>query len=85
VITVTGTGFAPNQAITLAVPGGVTTIPATTDATGTFRGALLILPKGSSTARLVTAAVTTFPTIRAERPVLIVTPTVSPADFVVRG
>ncbi len=85
VIAVTGTGFAPNQAITLAVPGGVTATPATTDATGTFRGALLILPKGSSTARLVTASVTTFPTIRAERPVLIVTPTVSPADFVVRG
>lgn len=85
VIAVTGTGFAPNQAITLAVPGGVTATPAVTDATGTFRGALLILPKGSSTARLVTAAVTAFPTIRAERPVLIVTPTVSPADFVVRG
>ncbi len=85
VITVTGTGFAPNQPITLAVPGGVTTTPATTDGTGTFRGALLILPRGSSTSRLVTASVTAFPTIKAERPVLIVTPTVSPADFVVRG
>lgn len=85
VIAVTGTGFAPNQAITLAVPGGVTATPAATDGTGTFRGALLILPKSSSTSRLVTASVTAFPTIKAERPVLIVIPTVSPADFVVRG
>lgn len=84
VVTVTGTGFAPNHAVTITIPGSIETTKAVTDGTGTFTQGLLILPKSPIGNRPVTATIDDT-TIKAERPLLIVTPSVSPADFVGRG
>jgi hypothetical protein len=52
---------------------------------GTFRASLLILPKAAIGDFTVVATVSDAPVVNAEKPLLVVTPTVSPADFVVRG
>lgn len=83
VVVVTGTGFPPNRALTMTGMPGLTTL--TTDATGGFRREWLVLPKSSIGTRVVTATVVGFPAITSARPVLIVAPSVSPAEFVVRG
>lgn len=85
VITVSGTGFAPDHQIVTTVPGAVQTGPITVAADGTFRGGLLILPKASIGSFPVIAKVADAVTINAQKQLLIVTPTVSPADFVIRG
>jgi hypothetical protein len=54
------------------------------DDTGTFTTGLLILPKSQIGNHLVAAAIDGT-ALKAERPLLIVTPTVTPSDFVVRG
>jgi hypothetical protein len=84
VVTVTGTGYAPNRTVTITIAGSVETSKAVADATGVFSQSLLIFPKSSVGNRLVTATVDGT-TLKAERPLLVVNPTVTPADFVVRG
>ncbi|HEX6353566.1 choice-of-anchor D domain-containing protein [Actinophytocola sp.] len=84
VVTVTGTGFAPNRTVAITVAGSPETATAVADATGAFSQALLIFPKSSVGNRLVTGTIDGT-ALKAERPLLIVTPTVTPADFVVRG
>ncbi|GAB3459357.1 choice-of-anchor D domain-containing protein [Actinophytocola sediminis] len=85
VVTVIGTGFTPNQLVVATAPLAVQTNPVTVAADGTFRSALLILPKSTAGNRVVVAKVTVFPEVNAEQPLLVVTPTVGPAEFVVRG
>ncbi|MPZ85051.1 MAG: choice-of-anchor D domain-containing protein [Actinophytocola sp.] len=85
VITVTGTGFAPGHRMVTTVPGAVQTGPVTVAADGTFRGGLLILSKATIGSFPVIAKVADAVTVNAQKQLLIVTPTVSPADFVVRG
>jgi hypothetical protein len=54
--------------------------------TGAFSVNMLILPKTPIGGRIVTATInTTNPAIAAIAPLLIVTPTVSPSTFVIRG
>jgi len=84
VVTVTGTGFAPNKPVTITMAGSIESAKAVADETGTFSRGLLILPKSPIGNRLVTATIDGT-TLKAERPLLIVTPTVTPSDFVVRG
>jgi WD40-like Beta Propeller Repeat len=85
VVTVTGTGFAPNRQVLASAPLAIQTNPVTVAVDGTFRAALLVLPKAAIGNRTVVAKVTVFPEINAEKPLLVVTPTVGPAEFVVRG
>ncbi len=85
VITVSGTGFAPGRAIAVTMGGAVQTGPAQTAADGTFRAGLLVMPKASVGNFTVIAKVADAPAVNAEKPLLVVIPTVSPADFVVRG
>jgi hypothetical protein len=84
VVTVAGTGFAPNHPVTITIGGSIETVKAVPDSTGAFRQGLLILPKSPIGNRPVTATIDDT-TIKAQRPLLIVTPTVTPADFVGRG
>jgi alpha-L-fucosidase len=84
VVTVTGTGFAPNRTVAITIAGSPETATAVADATGAFSQALLIFPKSSVGNRLVAGTIDGT-ALKAERPLLIVTPTVTPADFVVRG
>jgi hypothetical protein len=86
VITVTGTGFSPTRPVTITMTGLVETTTVQPDATGKFTRALLILPKSAIGNRPVVATIDgTTPAIAAQRPVLIVTPSVGPADFVIRN
>lgn len=85
VLTVTGQGFTPLQDVTITMPGTPNTVTVTTNADGTFTKGLLILPKSPIGTRPVVATVNAFPLITAQKPVLVVTPSVSPADFVIRG
>jgi hypothetical protein len=84
VVTVSGTGFASGRAIEVTATGAVQTGPVATSPHGTFSAGLLVLPKSSIGNFTVLAKVTGATTINAERPLLVVTPTVSPADFVIR-
>lgn len=84
VVTVTGTGFAPNLPVTISIPGSTELVPAVADPTGTFSQGVLILPKSPIGSRPVTATIDGT-TLKAERPLLIVTPSVSPGEFVGRG
>jgi hypothetical protein len=84
VVTVTGAGFAPNRPVTITIPGSTELVPAVADATGAFSQGLLILPKSPIGSRPVTATIDGT-TLKAERPLLIVTPSVSPGEFVGRG
>lgn len=85
VITVTGTGFAPGHRIVVSVLGAVQTGPITVAPNGTFRGGLLILPRASIGNFTVIAKVADAATVNAEKQLLVVTPSVGPADFVLRG
>ncbi len=85
VVMVSGRDFAPGQPITVAAPGAVQTDPVSARQDGTFRANLLILPKAAIGDFTVVATVSDAPAVNAEKPLLVVTPTVSPADFVVRG
>jgi hypothetical protein len=84
VVTVGGTGFAPNKPVTITVTGSIETAKAVADATGVFTTGLLIMPKSSIGTRPVVATIDGT-NLKAERPLLIVTPTVAAADFVIRG
>jgi hypothetical protein len=84
VVTVTGTGFAPNKPVTITITGSVETVKSVADATGAFTQGLLILPKSPIGNRPVVATIDGT-ALQATRPLLVVTPTVSPADFVGRG
>ncbi|OLF16036.1 hypothetical protein BU204_19280 [Actinophytocola xanthii] len=85
VITVIGRNFTPNQQVVASTLLAIQTAPATTAADGTFRAAMLILPKASIGERTVVARVTAFPEVNDEAQLLVVTPTVGPAEFVIRG
>lgn len=85
VVTVTGTGFAPNRQVVVSAELAIQTDPVVAKADGTFTAALLVLPKAAIGGRAVVAKVTVFPEVNGEKPLLVVTPTVGPAEFVVRG
>lgn len=85
VVTVTGLNFAPGQEVQTAVPLAVQTGPVTVAEDGTFRASLLILPKAAIGNRVIVARTSAFPEINAEIQLLVVTPTVGPAEFVGRG
>jgi len=85
VVTLTGQGFAPNQQVTVKMPGSVPTTVVQTDAAGAFTKTVLVLPRSEIGTRNMVATLDSFPTIKAEKPVLVVTPSVGPADFVLRG
>lgn len=84
VVTVTGAGFAPNQAVTVVLVDSVAKTTAVTNDAGGFTAALLILSKEFIGTRSVVATVDTFTSITANKPLLIVTPSVTPSDFVIR-
>ena len=85
-IVVSGTGYAPGRQVTIAVTGSVEKATVVPGADGTFRKVLLILPKSPIGTHPVVATIDgTDPAIAAAKPVLIVAPSVSPADFVVRN
>jgi hypothetical protein len=84
VVMVTGTGFAPNQLVTITLTGGVEKETVQANGTGAFTKSLLVLPKSSVGSRPVVATINGT-TISAARPLLVVTPSVSPAEFVGRG
>lgn len=81
VVSLAGTGFAPG--LPVAVDGAALTAPVA--ANGTFRASLLVLPNSPIGNRLVVAEVVGVPAVQDGSTLLVVTPTVSPADFVVRG
>jgi hypothetical protein len=86
VVTVTGAGFAPNLPVTITLADSVETAVAVPGDTGAFSVTMLILPKTPIGGRVVTATIdTTNPAIAATTSLLIVTPTVSPSTFVIRG
>jgi Tol biopolymer transport system component len=85
VVTAIGKGFPPNKKVFVTFPNAVDNSTATTDANGNFSVALVIFKKSKPETRSAVATVDGFPTITANAPLLIVFPTVSPADFVVRG
>lgn len=85
-VTVTGTGYAPGKKVTIRITGSVETATVVPDATGSFRRILLILSKSPIGTHPVVATIDgTEPPIAAAKPVLIVSPSVSPADFVIRN
>jgi hypothetical protein len=85
VINVIGTGFAPNRAVSITMTDSVEKETVITDAAGGFSKPVLILPGAYIGTRQLVATVDTFPTITAQKPLLIVTPSVGPADFVLRN
>ncbi|MFC4856137.1 choice-of-anchor D domain-containing protein [Actinophytocola glycyrrhizae] len=85
-ITVRGIGFAPNLPVTIVVTGSVERATAVPDDTGAFDRTMLIMPRSPIGTHPVVATIDgTDPPIAAAKPVLIVSPSVSPADFVVRN
>jgi hypothetical protein len=86
VLTVTGTGYAPGKPVTIRLTGLVEKATAKPNDTGVFTATLLIMPKTSIGTYPVVATIDdTEPPISAAKPVLIVAPSVSPADFVIRN
>jgi hypothetical protein len=85
VVTVTGKDFPPGKTVTVKFDGRVGQSTVTAGADGTFRASLLVFHKSSPENRTVLATVDGFADPLAKGPLLIVFPTVSPADFVVRG
>jgi Tol biopolymer transport system component len=85
-ITVAGTGFAPGFPVTIAITGSVEKATVVPGADGTFSKVLLILSKSPIGTHPVVATIDgTDPAITAAKPILIVAPSVSPADFVIRN
>ncbi|CRK58373.1 hypothetical protein [Alloactinosynnema sp. L-07] len=86
VSTATGIGFPPGRTVTLGFTTAVGGATATTDANGKFTVQLLVFPKASVGQRTVVATVDgATPVIAADKPLLVVINTVSPAEFVGRG
>lgn len=84
VVTVTGQGYAPNKPVTITLTGSVESATVIPDATGTFTKDMLVLPKSPIGNRPVVGTIDGTG-LKAERPLLIVTPSVTPSDFVVRS
>lgn len=84
VVTVSGTGFAPNLPVTITLADSVEKVRATASPTGDFTVGLLVLPKSQIGNRPVVATIEGT-ALNAQKPLLVVTPTVTPSDFVVRG
>jgi hypothetical protein len=84
VVSVIGRDFPPGKTVTVKFDGriGQSTVVAAAD--GTFRTPLLIFPKATPESRTVLGTVVGFTDPLAKGPLLIVFPTVSPAEFVVR-
>jgi Tol biopolymer transport system component len=81
-----GMGFPPGKTVTLRFASAVGDATATVGADGRFAAQLLVFPKASVGQRQVVATVDgVVPAIFAERPLLVVINTVSPAEFVGRG
>lgn len=80
----TGTGFPPGKPVTVRFANAVGEAKVTADANGRFSVQLLVFPKAAIGQRQVVAGVDDAP-ISAERPLLVVINTVSPAEFVGRG
>jgi hypothetical protein len=85
VTTVFGKDFPPGKTVTVTFRTAVGSSTATVGPDGTFRAPLLVFPKATPGNRRVVATVNGFPALFAEGDLLVVFPTVSPADFVVRG
>jgi hypothetical protein len=85
VVTVTGKEFPPGKVVTVKFDGrvGQATVTAGTD--GTFRVPLLIFPKATPENRNILATVGGFTDPLGRTQLLIVFPSVSPAEFVVRN
>jgi hypothetical protein len=85
VVTVTGKDFPPGHVVTVKFQDrpGQTSIQAKDD--GTFQAPLLIFPKAAPETRTVLATIPEFTDPLGRTTLLIVFPTVSPANFVVRG
>ncbi|HVK21365.1 MAG TPA: choice-of-anchor D domain-containing protein, partial [Actinokineospora sp.] len=82
----TGIGFPPGRTVTLGFTTAVGGATATTNADGRFTVQLLVFPKASVGQRIVVATVDgAVPVIAADKPLLVVINTVSPAEFVGRG
>jgi Tol biopolymer transport system component len=85
-ITVAGTGFAPNRQVTITITGSVEKTTVVPDATGAFSKVLLVLSKSPIGTHPVVATIDgTNPAIAPAKPLLLVAPSVSPADFVIRN
>jgi hypothetical protein len=84
VVTVRGTGFAPNHPLTITITGSIESAKAVTDGTGAFTQGLLILPKSPIGNRPVVVTIDGT-TLQAQIPLLIVTPSSSPGEMVARG
>jgi len=85
VVSVIGKDFPPGLPVTVKFqdrPGATVIKPADN---GTFTAALLVFPKASPETRTIQAVMPQFSGPLATTPLLIVFPTVSPANFVVRG
>ncbi|SDH80834.1 WD40-like Beta Propeller Repeat [Actinokineospora alba] len=80
----TGIGFPPGKPVTVRFSNAVGEAKATPDVNGRFTVQLLVFPKAAIGQRQVVASVDGTP-ISAERPLLVVINTVSPAEFVGRG
>lgn len=86
VTSVTGAGFPPGRTVTVRFLEAVGTATATVGQDGTFLASLLIFPKATVGTRTVVATVDAVaPEISADKPLLVVSATVGPAEFVVRG
>jgi hypothetical protein len=83
-VTVTGTGFPPNLPVTITLTGSIETAHVKAGDTGDFTVALLVFPKSGIGSRPVVGT-TDGTGITAQKLLLVVTPTVTPSEFVGRG
>jgi hypothetical protein len=85
VTTISGTGFAPNLPVDIALIGSSEKATATADAKGAFDVPLVLFPRGSVGPRTVTAQTTgKSPTISAEGPFLIALGSVDSPELGIR-
>jgi hypothetical protein len=85
VTTVSGKDFPPGKTVTVTFRTAVGSSTVTVGSDGTFRASLLVFHKATPENRRIAATVDGLPALFAEDDLLVVFPTVSPADFVVRG
>lgn len=85
VVTVTGKDFPPGKTVTIKFDQRIGQSTVVAGADGTFRVPLLIFPKSTPENRTVLGTVDGFTDPLGRAPLLIVFPSVSPAEFVVRG
>lgn len=85
VVTATGKGFPPGKKVTVTSASASERTVATVGADGTFRASLLVFAEAKAETRTMVATVDGIPALFANAPLLVVFPTVSPAEFVVRG